>query len=93
MIERHVTFATAGAAEFECFCAEDYLPAMSAMPGFVGVSLLRDQDRPSDYHMVIRFESAESAAVWRASPAHAMLKPRMSELCTSKELRVYDVVH
>ena len=64
MIERHVTFNVLSGKEqaFERLFVEEYKPAMSSMPGFVRVELLREQEDPTQYQMVIRFESLETAA-------------------------------
>lgn len=94
MIERHVTFHVLPdkARDFEEFFAQAYRPAMASMPGYVGVVLLRAQAVPTEYQMVIRFESAEAAAAWRASDAHQALSPRMKALYSGSLVQVYDVV-
>lgn len=93
MIERHVTFdVIPGQGEaFEQFFADAYRPAMAAMDGFVAVSLLRSQESAA-YQMVIRFDSAEAAAAWRASDAHQALSPRLKALYTASHVQVYDVI-
>jgi antibiotic biosynthesis monooxygenase (ABM) superfamily enzyme len=94
MIERHVTFHVLPdrAAEFRELFVAEYRPAMAAMPGYVKVELLCDQQEPAHHMMVIRFESLESAAAWRSSEAHQSLKPRIGALYDGSTLKVYDVV-
>ncbi|MFN2119704.1 MAG: antibiotic biosynthesis monooxygenase family protein [Anaerolineales bacterium] len=94
MIQRHVTFAVLPdkAAEFEKLFADEYRPAMASMKGFCAVDLLRREDQPLEYQMVIRFESAETAAGWRNSPAHQELKPRLKSLYSQSTLEVFDVI-
>ena len=94
MIERHVTFDVLSdkTTAFETFFIQEYRPAMSSMPGFVRLELLRHQDTPTQYQMLIRFESIEAAAGWRASPEHQALSPRIKELYHSSQLQVYQVI-
>jgi len=94
MIERHVTFNVLPdkGDEFEKVFVQEYRPAMSAMPGFVKVELLRQPDQPTQYHMVIRFESAETSDNWRASAAHKALQPKIKALYSGSQLQVYDVI-
>ncbi len=94
MIERHVTFYVlpGRTQDFEKFFGEKYRPAMASMPGFVKVELLREQEDSTQYQMVIRFESTETAAVWRSSEAHQALKPEIKALYQGSTLKVYDVV-
>ena len=94
MIERHVSISVLPdkCGELERFFSEEYRPAMSAMPGFVRVELLRQPDEPTQYQMVIRFESAETAAGWRASATHQALGPRIKALYSASHLRVYEVI-
>ena len=94
MIERHVTFEVLPdkTDEFEKFFSEHYRPAMSRMPGFVKVELLREQNAPLRYQMVIRFQTADDAAGWRASPEHQGLSPQIKTLYSGSELKVYDVL-
>ena len=94
MIERHVTFNVLPEkeGEFEKLFVEEYRPAMAVMPGFVQVYLLRQPDVPAQYHMVIRFESSETAADWRASAAHKSLQPKVKALYSDSQLQVYDVI-
>ena len=94
MIERHVTFDVLSdhTAAFEQFFIQEYRPAMSRMPGFIKVDLLREQDSPNFYHMVIRFESSEAAAAWRASPEHQALSPKLKMLYASSQLKVFEVI-
>jgi heme-degrading monooxygenase HmoA len=65
---------------------------MARMPGYVKVGLLREQEDPSKYQMVIRFESMETAAAWRTSDAHVALKPKIGAMYEGSSLEVYDVV-
>ncbi len=65
---------------------------MAAMPGFVQVELLREQDDLSQYQMVIRFETIETAAGWRNSDVHQALKPEIKALYDGSKLQVYDVI-
>lgn len=94
MIERHVTFNVLPGKEqaFERLFVEEYKPAMSSMPGFVKVELLRQQEDPTQYQMVIRFESLETAANWRNSDPHQALKPKIKALYNGSSVKVYDVV-
>lgn len=94
MIERHVTFEVLPdqTETFEKFFAEHYRPAMSRMAGFIKVELLREQNAPQSYHMVIRFETAEDAAAWRASPEHQDLSPKIKSMYSGSHLQVYEVI-
>lgn len=94
MIERHVTFNVPPGKEraFERLFVEEYRPAMSGMPGFVRVELLREREDPTKYQMVIRFESLETAANWRNSELHQALKPKIKALYNGSSLKIYDVV-
>ena len=57
LIERHVTFEVFPdkTRDFEKLFVEEYRPAMVSMPGYVKVDLLREQENPNHYQMVIRF--------------------------------------
>ena len=94
MIERHVTFNVhpESTKDFEELFTAEYRPAMAAMPGFVKLELLVEQENPTQYQMVIRFESLETAADWRNSNAHQALKPRIKALYDGSKLNVYDVI-
>jgi heme-degrading monooxygenase HmoA len=94
MIERHVTFNVhpETTKDFEELFTAEYRPAMAAMPGFVKLELLVEQENPTQYQMVIRFESLETAADWRNSNAHQALKPRIKALYDGSKLNVYDVI-
>jgi len=94
MIERHVTFNVhpETTKDFEELFTAEYRPAMVAMPGFVKLELLVEQENPTQYQMVIRFESLETAADWRNSNAHQALKPRIKALYDGSKLNVYDVI-
>jgi heme-degrading monooxygenase HmoA len=94
MIQRHVTFTVLPekVADFEKLFVEEYRPAMASMKGFCAVELLRRAEQPLEYQMVIRFESAETAAAWRTSPEHEQLKPRLKLLYTASALQVFDVI-
>jgi antibiotic biosynthesis monooxygenase (ABM) superfamily enzyme len=94
MIERHVTFNVYPdkTSEFEKLFVEEYRPAMSSMPGFIRVDLLCEQNEPTRYQMVIRFDTAESAAAWRNSAAHQALKPKIQSLYQDSTLQVYEVI-
>ncbi len=94
MIERHVTFSVLPdrTHNFEKFFSDKYRPAMASMPGFVTVELLREQENPTHYQMVIRFESPETAAAWRSSDVHQAMKPELKALYQGSTLTVYDVV-
>jgi len=94
MIERHVTFNVLPGREQdfkELFTAE-YRPAMAAMPGFVKVELLREQENHTQYQMIIRFETMETAADWRNADTHRALKPKIKALYDGSKLKVYDVM-
>lgn len=94
MIERHITFKVLSekTEDFEKFFIEEYRPAMARMPGFIKVDLLRQQEDPTAYQMVIRFESADAASAWRASAAHQALSPKLKALHSGSLLNVYEVV-
>ena len=94
MIERHVTFHVFPdkGKDFEDLFVEKYRPAMTTMPGFVRVELLREVDQATLYQMVIRFQSIEDAAGWRGSPAHQSLQPILKALYSESQLQVYDVI-
>jgi len=94
MIERHVTFDVFPEKnqEFEKLFVEEYRPAMSNMPGYVKVELLREQDDMHRYQMVIRFDSLESASAWRNSNAHQALSPKLKSLYSASQLQVYDFI-
>ena len=94
MIERHVTFNVLPdkGRDFEKLFVEEYRPAMSRMPGFVKVELLRSQEDPTKHMMVIRFESLETAAAWRSSDAHQALKPKIGALYDGSTVQVFDVI-
>jgi antibiotic biosynthesis monooxygenase (ABM) superfamily enzyme len=94
MIERHVTFDVFPEKnqEFEKLFVEEYRPTMANMPGYIKVELLREQDNPHCYQMVIRFDSLDSAAAWRNSHAHQALSPKLKSLYSSSQLQVYDFV-
>lgn len=94
MIERHITFEVLPekTGAFEKFFMGEYRPAMARMPGFIKVELLRHQENPTAYQMVIRFESADTASAWRASMAHQALSPKLKALYSGSFLNVYEVV-
>ncbi len=94
MIERHINFKILSdkTKDFEKFFIKEYKPAMARMPGFIKVELLRQQEDPTTYQMVIRFESTDTASAWRASAAHQELSPRLKALHAGSMLNVYEVV-
>ena len=94
MIERHVTFNVlpGKGPKFEKLFVSEYRPAMSGRPGFVRVELIHDQEDKNGYMMVIRFESLETAAAWRASDAHQVLKPKIGALYDGSTVKVFDVI-
>ena len=94
MIERHVTFDVIPGKEaaFEELFKTKYSKAMSAQPGFVSVGLIRQQEQPTRYEMVIRFESLETAAGWRNSAEHKELSPVIKALYSGSSVIVFDVV-
>ena len=94
MIERHVTFKVLPdkTREFVDLFRNEYRPAMASMPGYVKVELLCEQEASTQYQMVIRFESLETAAAWRTSEAHQALKPKIKPLYEGSALQVYDVI-
>jgi heme-degrading monooxygenase HmoA len=94
MIERHVTFNVhpENTKDFEELFTAEYMPAMAAMPGFVKVELLREQEDHTQYQMVIRFETMETAADWRNADTHQALKPKIKALYDGSKLIVYDVM-
>ena len=94
MIERHVMFNVLPGREqdFEELFTAEYRPAMAGMPGYVKLELLVEQENPTQYQMVIRFESLETAAGWRNSDVHQALKPKIKTLYDGSKLQVYDVI-
>ncbi len=94
MIERHVTFDVLPGKlnEFEKLFVEEYRPAMASMTGYINAELLREQGKTTTYQMVIRFESAETAAAWRSSAAHESLSPKLKALHSGSQLQVYEVI-
>jgi len=94
MIERHVMFNVHPdrTKDFEELFIAEYRPAMAAMPGFVKLELLVEQEDPTQYQMVIRFESLETAAGWRNSDVHQAIKPKIKALYDGSKLHVYDVI-
>lgn len=94
MIERHVTFHVlpTKTQEFARFFEEEYRPAMAKTPGFVRAELFKDMSEERDYVMVLRFESLEAAAAWRASEMHEALKPHLKSLYDGSELLVLAAV-
>jgi len=94
MIERHVTFQVypEKTADFIGFFIKTYRPAMASMPGFIKAELLCEQEDPTRYQMVIRFETAEAASHWRNSELHRSLQPGLKTLYKESQLLVYTVV-
>jgi len=94
IIERHVTFhVLPGSVEkFEEFFQQQYRPAMAKTDGFIKADLLKDTESPQELKMVLRFDSPESAAAWRASETHEILKPHLKSLYDGSELKSYDVL-
>ena len=94
MIERHVAFEVFPdkCQDFEDFIHHKYRPAMAKMVGFINVGLLRQQELPNNYKMIIRFNSVEEAAGWRNSDAHQALQPKLKSLYRNLQLTVYDVI-
>ncbi len=94
MIERHVTFEVLSdrVEAFEELFINEYRPAMSRMAGFVRVELLREHDFPLLYQMIIRFETLDAAAAWRASSEHQALSPRLKACYSSSQVQVYQVI-
>lgn len=92
VIERHVTFHVLPGKreEFERFFKDEYRPAMAKTAGFIKAELLKDTENPQDMQMVLRFESIEAAASWRASQLHTDLKPNLKALYDGSELKVYE---
>jgi heme-degrading monooxygenase HmoA len=93
-IERHVTFHVLPdkTETFEQFFQSEYRPAMAQTAGFIKAGLLKDTENPQDLTMVLRFDSLESAAAWRASKRHASLKPALKSLYEGSELKVFEVL-
>ncbi len=94
MIERHVTFNVIPGKEkdFENLFRGEYSVAMAKQPGFVSVTLLKEQEKGPVYQMVIRFQSLETAAAWRDSADHKALSPRIKTLYNGSTVQVYDVI-
>jgi len=94
MIERHVTFNVIPGKEkdFEKLFKQEYSVAMSKQPGFVSVTLLKEQEKEAIYHMVIRFQSLETAAAWRDSSDHKALSPKIKALYKESTVQVYEVI-
>jgi heme-degrading monooxygenase HmoA len=93
-IERHVMFhvLTGKTKDFEQFFQSEYRPAMAQTAGYIKAELLKDTENPQDLTMVLRFDSPESAAAWRASERHAALKPTLKSLYDGSELKVFEVL-
>lgn len=94
MIERHITFHVLSGkeSEFEQFIKDEYCLAMSEKEGFVKTGLLRDKETPSQYCMVICFDTIENAAAWRESAEHRALKPKLANLYSESNLKVFEVI-
>ncbi len=94
MIERHVTFSVISGKEkdFEALFREAYSIAMAKQPGFVSVALLQEHEKEALYHMVIRFQSLETAAAWRDSSDHKALSPKIKALYQGRTVQVYEVI-
>ncbi len=94
MIERHVTFDVISGKEsaFEQFFKNEYSLAMAVKEGFVKTSLLHDLENPSQYRMVICFDTLENAAAWRESAEHQALKPKLTNLYKESNLKVFEVI-
>jgi antibiotic biosynthesis monooxygenase (ABM) superfamily enzyme len=94
VIERHITFNVHPdkTAAFEQFIADEYGPAMAALPGFVKIELLREAESPTRYQMVFRFEDGDRAAGWRTSEVHQALQPALSQLHAGMEIQGYVVI-
>ena len=93
MIERHVTFDVIPGKEkeFETLFKEEYSTAMARQPGFISVTLLKENDKEAVYQMVIRFQSLETAAAWRDSEDHKALSPKIKALYKESTVQVYEV--
>jgi antibiotic biosynthesis monooxygenase (ABM) superfamily enzyme len=93
MIERHVTFNVISGKEkdFENLFKNEYSIAMLKQPGFVSVTLLKEHEKEAAYHMVIRFQSLETAATWRDSDDHRALSPKIKALYKESTVQVYEV--
>jgi antibiotic biosynthesis monooxygenase (ABM) superfamily enzyme len=93
-IERHVTFHVLPEAvqEFRKFFEQEYRPMMTTIEGYIKADLLIDTENPQDFKMVLRFESVDAAADWRASEMHVALKPRLKSMYSDSELKVYEVI-
>jgi heme-degrading monooxygenase HmoA len=94
VIERHVTFHVLAekTEDFERFFIDKYRPAMASTPGFIKAELLKSTENPQDMQMVLRFESDEAAANWRASQSHADLKPGLKSLYEGSEVKVFELL-
>lgn len=94
MIERHVTFDVISGKEpaFEQFFKNEYRLAMAIKKGFVRTSLLRNKENPSQFCMVICFDTLENAAGWRASSEHQSLKPKLACMYKESKLKVFEVI-
>ena len=92
MIERHVIFHVLPkkGGEFARFFEEEYRPAMATSEGFLKAELLKEMDTDQDIMMVLRFESSDVAASWRASNERAELKPYLKSLYDGSKLRVLE---
>jgi antibiotic biosynthesis monooxygenase (ABM) superfamily enzyme len=94
MIERHVTFNIIPGKEkdFENLFREEYSVAMSKQPGFVSVTLLKENEKEAVYQMVIRFQSLETATAWRDSSDHKALSPKIKALYRESAVQVYEII-
>lgn len=94
IIERHVTIHLLPGSdeEFEQFFKQQYRPAIAKTDGFIKTELLNDTENPQDLKMVLRFDFPESAAAWRISEAHEVLKSHLKSLYGLVNLKVYNVL-
>jgi antibiotic biosynthesis monooxygenase (ABM) superfamily enzyme len=94
VIERHITFAVHPdrTGDFERFFADEYRPAMTASPGYLSASLLREADSETRYQMVLRFADADASATWRNSEVHKALQPALNELHGGMEILGYEII-
>ncbi len=65
---------------------------MSKQPGFVSVTLFKEDEKEAIYQMVICFQSLETAAAWRDSLDHKALSPKIKGLYKESTVQVHDVI-
>jgi heme-degrading monooxygenase HmoA len=94
VIERHVTFHLhpGKAEDLVAFFRTDYGPAMARQKGFLGAELLQPPEADNQLVLVLKFEDAKAAQVWRESADHKALSPRLKSFYQRSDVRVHQVL-